>query len=331
MRRVPQAAFLEICADVFDLFTHINRAIALGLLEINIDQTIKVSRILPLNIEHSKQLYNQAAQCLYRLWQQECQLRTEQQLLEIHRLALLGKNELIAADICDVLSLSYDNASRFRDVISLCKSTLDIVSDQTRKMIILNNLGNAYNNLGLHKDAISLFQESKWISETVQNKDLSINGAIIGNLGISHYHIGQIEQAINYYIKAISIALNSRNEDLQALWHSNIGVCYSSLGNIEQAIHHYEEALALSETRNPTIKAICCCNLCDCYGIIGDSNKAITYAQRSLTIQEEIINLEGKATTLHALAEVLINEERYNEAIYCTKQAIDLAEIVMTP
>ncbi|MGB3761539.1 MAG: tetratricopeptide repeat protein, partial [Rivularia sp. (in: cyanobacteria)] len=324
---VPRVAIEEICIDISDLSTHINRAIALGLLELSTDETVKVPRILSLQLEYSEVLYNQAAQCLYRLWREESRPRTEQQFLEIYRLALLGKDELIAADICAILSNFRNSTSRYREVISLCQSTLSIIYNEQYKMVTLLNQGDAYNSLGLYQEAINSYQESKFIAKALP--DINFDGAVTGNLGNCYYNIGQIEQAINCYIQALEIASTSGDEDLQGIWHSNLGNTYSLLGKISLAVDNYEKALAIcTKNKNRQSEACCCCNLCDCYGLLGNSELAINYAKQALTILEEIPDLDVKATTLHSLAEILIDEERYDEAMLCAKEGIEIARLV---
>ncbi|MEH1908389.1 CHAT domain-containing protein [Nostoc sp.] len=132
---VPQAAIDPICEDISSWESHIQRAEILGLLEVtltnNTERLYRVPRILSPLLEFpenpkGEELYKQAAQILYRLWWEEAESSTEAQRLEIHRLALLGKDEEIAAKIANSLAGHLRNQSRFREAIHLCKSTLEI-------------------------------------------------------------------------------------------------------------------------------------------------------------------------------------------------------------
>lgn len=55
---------------------------------------------------------------------EESETSTEEQRLEIHRLALLGKEAEIAVEMATVLTNKWQNTSRFREAVQLCKSSL---------------------------------------------------------------------------------------------------------------------------------------------------------------------------------------------------------------
>jgi hypothetical protein len=79
---------------------YINRAIALGLLEVSPDESLRVPRILPLKLpEDAETLHRQAAEVLYRLWWKDAEKISEEQELQILNLALEGKAENIVIKI----------------------------------------------------------------------------------------------------------------------------------------------------------------------------------------------------------------------------------------
>jgi tetratricopeptide (TPR) repeat protein len=283
--------------------------------------------------EGQEDLAQKAAQVLDQLWWGlDCQCN-EEQALEIHRLALLGKEEDIATKVYAFLSSFYNSRGQFRQADSLYQNTLSIIANKQYKMVTLLNQGNAYQGLGLYQEAINSYQDAKLLAEVLKNEE--IEGVVIGNLGICYYSMGQIEESIRYYVKALQTASTLNNEELQGLNHNYLGCSYSTLGDIEQARYHYQQALAIAEKiKNLLIEVMSCCNLCDFYGKIGESQSAITYGQRALKTLEttkDLEDLESKATILHGLAEVLIDEERYHEAIFYTEQSIEIAKQVDSP
>ena len=56
-------------------------------------------------------------------------MATEEQLLEIHRLALLGEETAIAQDVNARLAGAWLGVSRFRDVAELCSRTLELTPE----------------------------------------------------------------------------------------------------------------------------------------------------------------------------------------------------------
>ncbi|MBW3587482.1 MAG: CHAT domain-containing protein, partial [Cyanobacteria bacterium 0813] len=124
---VPREGIAAVCTSIVDIDKNINRAIALGLLEVSPDSSLRVPRILSLKLpEDSEGLHRQAAEVLYRLWWEEAKSSTEEQRLEIHRLAMLGKVEKISVQIADALTYRWTNQSRFREAVKTCQETLAV-------------------------------------------------------------------------------------------------------------------------------------------------------------------------------------------------------------
>ena len=127
---VPRAGIAAVCTNIVDIDKNLDRAIALGLLEVSPDSSLRVPRILGLNLpEDSEGLHRQAAEFLYRLWWEEAESSSEEQGLEIHRLAMLGKVEKIAVEIAGVVTTRWKNQSRFREAVKTCKETLAVFPD----------------------------------------------------------------------------------------------------------------------------------------------------------------------------------------------------------
>ena len=128
---VPREALVAVCQTVRDLEGYINRAVALGLLEVSPDESLRVPRILPLNCskslldlhktstvirnqeqpepciphlqlsEEEVTLHKQAAKILYRLWFEEAESLTQEQRDEIYCLAYHGQEMEIAQKLRD--------------------------------------------------------------------------------------------------------------------------------------------------------------------------------------------------------------------------------------
>ena len=156
---VPQTAIAAVCANISNLEDHIHRATTLGLLEIsNLQAEVyRVPRILekPLEafISQAESHYRNAAEVLHRLWWVETS--TEKQWLEIHRLAILGKEEKIAVEVAVYLSSYWWQKSRFREVVKTCRDTLEIVEDYRT----LHELAKSESNLGEIDKALEHYQQ----------------------------------------------------------------------------------------------------------------------------------------------------------------------------
>ena len=91
----------------------------------------------------------QAAKAVYRVWWEEAESSTEEQRLEMVRLALAGGEAEIAVKIGDEIAKSWVNNSRFVETLDLCQRILDKFSDYrilgtiARAEVVLGNVKSA--------------------------------------------------------------------------------------------------------------------------------------------------------------------------------------------
>jgi tetratricopeptide (TPR) repeat protein len=124
---------------------------------------------------------------------------TEEQLLEIHRLALLGAEADIARDVTSQLAGSWLSLSRFRAVRELCTKTLELGQDPET----LVRLAQARQVLGEVAEAIGLYHGALKMYEEVNDK--TGQAAAFNNIGIVYHITGQSAKALEYYHQALPI------------------------------------------------------------------------------------------------------------------------------
>ncbi|MCS6282691.1 MAG: tetratricopeptide repeat protein, partial [Dolichospermum sp.] len=240
---VPREALTAVCENIPNLADYINRAVALGLLEVTPDESLRVPRILPLTLSTNvATLHQQAAEVLYRLWWKEGETRTEEEVLEIHRLALLGKKGEIASTVGIVLTLKWINTGRFRETLHLCKSTLNIVESYK----ILINLARSEQELGNIEQAQQDYQQAL---ELCPATDEIVKATIIHNLACIYANTGKIEEAIAHYQQSLEITERSIGyvQGKAATLHQ-LALIYANTGKIEEAIAHYQQSLEIKES-----------------------------------------------------------------------------------
>jgi tetratricopeptide (TPR) repeat protein len=101
------------------------------------------------------ELAAQAARVLYRLWWQEADSSTEAQKLEIHRLAIGGKEPHISVEVGDFLANKYRNDFRFKKSLKISLETLKV----TQSHKLLYRLARAQEGLGMLQ-AINTYTEA---------------------------------------------------------------------------------------------------------------------------------------------------------------------------
>ena len=168
---VPREALAAVCESIPELDRQIERAVALGLLEVSPDKSLRVPRILPLQLpEDADTLHKQGAEVLYRLWWTEAESSVEEKCLwvdrskssveekclEIHRLGMLAKAEDIAVSLGDSIATGWVNSSRYREAWKLSQGTLEVGEDYR----LLNTIARAEGVLGLVDEAIAHYQQA---------------------------------------------------------------------------------------------------------------------------------------------------------------------------
>ncbi|MBD2526338.1 tetratricopeptide repeat protein [Nostoc sp. FACHB-133] len=329
---VPLAAISPICEDISSWESHIQRAEILGLLEVtltnNTERLYRVPRILSPLLEFpenpkGEELYKQAAQILYRLWWKEAETATEAKMLEIHRLALLGKDENIAEKMGNSLAGHLRNQSRFREAIHLCKSTLEI----TKNHIVLRQMAVCEYQMGGVDQALNYYQQALNLCPTEDERELA---AIYHHLGILKANKGEVEEAIALYNQSLEIDERIGNVQDKAATLHQMGIIYANKEEVEKAIAFYNQSLeidALDERiGNVQGKAATLHCLGNLYANKGDVDQAIAFYNQSLAITERIGNFQTKAATLYNLGYIYANKGEVEQAITLFNQSLEIFE-----
>ncbi|MEH2221785.1 tetratricopeptide repeat protein [Nostoc sp.] len=320
---VPEEALAAVCENIPNLEDYISRAVALGLLEVSHDEALRVPRILPVQLaEDVEALHKQAAEMLYHLWS-ETKIATEEQYLEIHRLALQGKVGKIAVEVAKILADALYLVSRFREAIEVCRSTLEIIEDYR----ILHTLAVSEQEIGLVEQALKHNQLVITLCPPEDKRQIAVTLHQFGALKADR---GEIEDAIALY--QVSLALNKQigNVQGQAATLHQLGHLQDTRGEIEDAIALYQQSLAISEQasdfKSNAAKAATLYNLGKLKANRGEIEEAIALFQQSLAISEKVSQVKLKAATLNSLGILKANRGEIEEAITLFQQSLALNE-----
>ena len=166
---------------------------------------------------------------------------TEEQLLEIHRLALLGEEAEIAHDVGAKLAGSWLGSSRFRDVAELGTKTLQLGSNATT----LNHLGRAKEVLGDRQEALRLFLDAHKAYRSLG--DRAGQAVTLNNIGSIYWSTGQPEKALEYYQQALPIFEEVGDRSGEAVTRYNIAMIYRRQGKLREAVAELRKVVKLDE------------------------------------------------------------------------------------
>ncbi len=275
----------------------LDRAIALGILEVSPDDTLRVPRILPLTLPAAvAPLFAPAAQSLYQQWWEGDYPISEEQSLEIVRLALLGQELEIAVTVGDRIATRWVNSSRFADARSLCQAILQLGEDYR----ILGTIARAEVVLGDTKDAIAHYEQALHLCP---EDDFSEKAATLSNMAGVVAQQGDIERALQLWQESLEILERIGDVQGKAATLNNMALVVAQQGDIERALQLWQEDLEISERIGDVQgKAATLSNMAGVVAQQGDIERALQLWQESLEIKERIGDVKGKAATLANLA-----------------------------
>jgi tetratricopeptide (TPR) repeat protein len=198
---VPLVVLQSICANLVGFEGFVERARALGLLKAGLmDKLVRVPRVLGLVVPSNQQeLAAIGVPVLYQVWIAEAEFSTEDQRLEIHRLALVAGNAGIAVEMAQSLSNRWISRSLYRAARDICEETLLLQKDSN----IIYNLSKIYETLGDLSKSLDYCQQSIKIYREIG--DRQGEAASLHQMSIIYQKSGELQKALHLSEQSIEI------------------------------------------------------------------------------------------------------------------------------
>ncbi|XP_015907620.1 G-protein-signaling modulator 2 [Parasteatoda tepidariorum] len=212
---------------------------------------------------------------------------------------------------------------KFDEAVTCCERHLTIsrkLKDKVGEGRALYNLGNVYHAKGKrfacmgHQDPGEFPEEVKaCLQKAVENYDQSLKimteledrsaqGRACGNLGNTHYLLGNFNEAITYHEERLKIAKEFGDLAAERRAHNNLGNAHIFLGEFEIAADHYKKTLNLAiELRDKAVEAQAYYSLGNTYTLLHDYPTAIEYHLRHLKIAQELNDKIGEGRAYWSL------------------------------
>ena len=325
---VPQEALAAVWEGA-DLERCLERGRALGLIEVferpNALPTYRVPRLLAGLVVlpgDGEVLAKVGAEVLHRLWWESDFEISEEQALEIHRLALVGKVENIVDEISVGITNLWIINNRFRETVLLCQKTLNLVKNP----YVFNNLALSKQILGEIKEAIYYYEEALKIClpENEQQK-----AAILHNLAYIYVNQGKNERAILLFQQSMEITERTGDEQQKASTLHCLGMIYTNTGKFEHSLHLFQQSLEIIEgIGDQELKAATLHEIGRVLSEKGEIEQALKFFQQSLELSELLSNQQKKAATLHELGKIYSKKGEDDQAISLFLQSLKLTEFI---
>ncbi len=166
------------------------------------------------------------------------------------------------------------------------------------------------------------------LHEQLQGKivDEYLHLANLGNLALIYATIGQVHQAIETHLKALTFARNRNDKQSEGKILGNLGLAYAALGEMQRAIELYDQALAIArEIGDRGGEGTDLGNLGNAYAALGETRRAIELYEQALTIAREIGDRRGEGNILGNLGNAYAALGETRRAIKYYEQALVIA------
>jgi CHAT domain-containing protein len=189
-----------------------------------------------------------------------------------------------------------------------------------------SNLGGLYKDLGRYREALACYQRSLDLIRAVPGMERRV-GTVTNNIGGVYFDQHETELAIEYHRQAVALKEKARVDPAElASSVLNIGVDYERLGNHTGALPYLDRATQLTEgAANLRVRDLVLYN----YGVTLHGLKRMDDARQKLNaavaIAQKIRDQDLEAAANIELAEIAVEEGRYDDALALARPAADYA------
>lgn len=160
--------------------------------------------------------------------------------------------------------------------------------------------------ISLSEVTIKIIDDALQKANAIEKRSLlKAKASALNNIGIIKAEEGNINDAIEYYIKSLNAHIQNQYKIGMASAFHNLGFTYDNIGDVPMALEYYHKALKIQETLND--KAEIAMSLNDIgyvYANQGQIAKALEYYKRSLRYRQETGDKRGEAQSLNNLGNI---------------------------
>ncbi|MGV9978066.1 tetratricopeptide repeat protein, partial [Micromonospora wenchangensis] len=160
--------------------------------------------------------------------------------VEVHRLAVAGRQSEIARNLGDRVCRVWLRTSRFAAVEAMATATLTLGPDAGS----FYDRGWARRATGRRLPALEDYQQALAMYRQAGHR--GNEAATLTNIGSVYDSLGDRQRALDHYHQALPIAREVGDRVGEAVTLSNIGRVYDSLGDRQRALDHYHQALPIA-------------------------------------------------------------------------------------
>ncbi|XP_018114863.1 G-protein signaling modulator 2 S homeolog isoform X5 [Xenopus laevis] len=235
----------------------------------------------------------------------------------------------------------------FEEAVLCCECHLEIsreLYDKVGEARALYNLGNVYHSQGKSL-ACTATQDPGEFPEEVKTAlqravdyyeanllivtdlgDRAAQGRAYGNLGNTHYLLGNFRKAVSSHEQRLLVAREYGDRSAERRAYSNLGNAFIFLGEFEMAAEYYKKTLQLArQMKDRAVEAQSCYSLGNTYTLLQDYDKAIEYHLKHLAIAQELLDRVGEGRACWSLGNAYTALGNHDEAVHFAEKHLDIS------
>lgn len=149
---------------------------------------------------------------------------------------------------------------------------------------------------------------------------------LLNYIGSTYAQAGNVSEAFKFYLQAREVAVEAGNKDMLARINNNLGRIFIASQQWPAGIDYYKMALAVFETEADSFKmATVLMNLGAAYNHLLKTDSSRIFSKKAITIFAAIKKKYYLGSSYQIYAFSLLSEKRYQEALTCLSQTLDIA------
>lgn len=200
------------------------------------------------------------------------------------------------------IGVSYANQSRYDSVLHYNQMVYALAREAKDEYLIgmaLFEMGEGYKQLGRYEESL----DHTFRALPLLKKYPPIEARVFTGLQSTYYKLKQYDKSVEYGLKGISLARNTKNEGVLMVVLENMGHCYADMGRYALANERYDEAIALAlKHGHKNTENICYQGKVGLALKQGRTPDIEKYALRSLELSKETGDFSGMCASYHNLA-----------------------------
>lgn len=235
----------------------------------------------------------------------------------------------------------------FDEAVLCCERHLEIsreLYDKVGEARALYNLGNVYHSKGKSlactgtrdpgefpeevkaalQKAVDYYEANLLI--VTELGDRAAQGRAYGNLGNTHYLLGNFRKAVMSHEQRLLIAREFGDRSAERRAYSNLGNAFIFLGEFEMAAEYYKRTLQLArQLKDRAVEAQSCYSLGNTYTLLQDYEKAIDYHLKHLVIAKELNDRVGEGRACWSLGNAYTALGNHDQAVHFAERHLDIS------